>query len=278
MKLKFTYAIFSLMALALLFVNNSSGPAEVQGIDRTGGPLSPGPCQACHSSGAFSPGIDLEVLDNDTPVNTYEPGKTYTLRVTANHSGDPAGFGFQAVALKASDDSQAGAFSNPASDIQITTLAGRQYPEHSTRRESNVFEVEWEAPAAGTGEVDFYSSIVVANGAAGSGGDGAAFLNTPVTLTEGVASSTSENGLLEALHIFPNPVEDELRLQMNSNEQQDYQLLIFNLNGQLVLSQRLSVALGEQLTTVSLPEMAAGAYTLQITDGLKSSSRILLKR
>jgi len=278
MKLTFTYTLFALTALCLLFFNNSSGPAEVQGIDRTGGPLSPGPCQVCHSTGAFSPGIEVEMLDGDDPIDTYEPGKSYTLRVTATHSGSPLGFGFQAVALQAGDDSQAGNFSNPGDDVQITSLSGRQYPEHSTRSDNNTFEVDWEAPEVGTGEVDIYASVVVANGVAGSGGDGSTFLNTPVTLMEGVVNSTNTNGLLENLTVFPNPVQEELTLSLASKENATYQLIISNLQGQVVISRKMELISGEQLLAMDVSDIPAGVYSLMVTDGERSSSRKILKR
>lgn len=277
MKFRFTYTLFVLSALCLLFVNNSNGPAEVQGIDRTGSPLSPGPCQACHGSGAFSPGIEVAMLDGSDPIDTYEPGKTYTLRVTATHSGSPAGFGFQAVALQ-SDDSQAGNFTNPGDDVQITPLNGRQYPEQSNRSNTNTFEVDWQAPETGTGEVDIYASIVVANGGSGSGGDGSVFLNTPVSLSEGVVSAINTHSLLESLSVFPNPVQEELNLSIGSKENAAYLLTIHNLQGQMVNSRQIELIRGEQLFSMNVSDLPSGVYTLMVTDGERSSSRKILKR
>ena len=249
MKFKFLYTLFALAGLCFLFISNSNGPGEVQGLDRTGSPLSPGPCQACHSAGAFSPGIEVNVLEGDNPVSSYVPGESYTLRVKANHTGSPAGYGFQAVALQADDDSQAGNFSNPSTDVQITTLNGRQYPEHNKRSNNDTFEVDWEAPVEGTGDVNFYSSIVVANGSGGNAGDGSVFLNTPLTLSEAVVSTNKDNSLLESLRIFPNPVQDELNLLINSREQAQYQFFVTNLAGQVVFSRQISLGAGEQNRT-----------------------------
>jgi hypothetical protein len=277
MKLKIVYTLFILAGTAFLFLNNSSGAASVQGVDRTGSPLSPGPCQTCHSAGAFSAGIEVDMLDNGSPTTTYEAGKTYTLRVRATNSGSPAGYGFQAVALN-SDDDQVGSFGTPPSGFKITTLAGRDYVEQSSRRDENTLEIEWEAPAAGSGDVNVYASVVVANGMQGSGGDGSAFLNTPVTLSEVLSSTNDADGLLESMTIFPNPVGDVLQLALNSKENADYQLLISNMNGQVVYNQRIGLTAGEQLNTIDVSQLTPGVYSLQITDGQMRSTRALVKR
>lgn len=278
MKLRILYTLFILAGTVFLFQSNSSGAAEIQGVDRTGSPLSPAACVACHSAGTFSAGIEVEVLDGGIAVNTYEAGQTYTLKVTATHSGFPAGFGFQAIGLKNSDDSQAGNFGTPPSGIQLTTLAGGQYAEQSSRSNSNVFEIDWEAPEAGSGDVDFYAAVVVADGMNGSGGDGAAFLTSPVTLTEVVSSTADVDGLLADMTIFPNPVSDQFQLLLNSKENANYQLIIANMQGQQLLSQQVALTAGEQSQTIDISTLSKGVYTLILTDGHLSSTRRLIKQ
>ena len=279
MKSKIVYTLFALAGFAFLFTNNAAGPAEVQGVDRTGSPLSPAACVACHSAGEFSPSITVDVLDNGSSVNTYVPGQSYTLRVIAGHgSGMPAGFGFQAVALKATDDSQAGSFESAPSSIQFVELSGRQYAEQSSPSNNNTFEVEWVAPEAGTGDVNIYSAIVVADGANGSGGDGAAFLNNPLVLSETLVSTKSVDGLLEQMDIYPNPVANELRLSLNSETSGNYDLRIMNMQGQTAYAESLSLISGAQHRTVDVSQLAAGVYTVIISDGNKSSTRRLVKK
>ena len=278
MKFRIFYTFFALIGAALLWMNNSTGPASAQGLDRTGSPLSPGPCQTCHSAGAFSPTLTLEILDGGAAVTTYEPGKTYRLRVRANATGAPAGYGFQAVALAGNDDAQAGQFTNPGAGIKVTPLNGRQYAEHSMRRTSNTFEVDWTAPEAGTGDVRFYSSVVAANGNNSSGGDGSSFLTSPVAISEGAVSRTEDNDLFEAFSVFPNPVENQLNLRFRSREQGTYQLRLLNLQGQGLLERRIEVATGEQVQRLDVSTLPAGVYTVQVTDGKGVSSRKVVKR
>ncbi len=279
MKFKIIYTFFLLAGGALLLLNNSSGAAEVQNADRTNSPLSNAPCTACHSSGAFSPSVALAVLDDGNPIEQYTPGETYQLRVTANHTGSPASFGFQAVALAGSDNAQAGSFSNPPNGVQITPLNGRQYPEHSQRNESNVFEVDWTAPASGTGEVRFYSSVVAANNGAGSGGDGSAFLQQPVTIAEGEPNSSNEvPPLLSDFRAFPNPTAEVVQLELESQDAGVFAITAFNLMGQAVYRQQQAVKPGRQIIRIAVQDWPAGLYQVQISDGQRQNSLKLIKR
>ncbi len=278
MKFKLLYTLFTLLGATFLFFNNSSGPAEVQGQDRTGSPLSSAPCQACHSSGAFSPTIELELLQDGSAITEYTPGEAYTMRVTAGFSGSPEVYGFQAVALAGEDDAQAGDFDNPGNGIQITDLNGREYPEHSQRSNSNVFEVEWVAPAAGTGDVRFYSAVVTANNAAGSGGDGSTFLTEPVVITEGTASSRFTLESLDAeLALFPNPAVAQTTLSIDGAANGAYQVDLLSAQGQLL--SRQAVEAGGRKVIVHLPVDAypAGLYFVRVSQGERSAVRRLLK-
>ena len=67
------------MAWALL--SNSGGAAAVQNVDRTSSPLGVGSCGSCHGGGNYSPVISVELLDNNTVVNKYSPGKLYQVKV-----------------------------------------------------------------------------------------------------------------------------------------------------------------------------------------------------
>lgn len=278
MKFKMIYTLFTLAGLAFLFWNNSSGAAEVQGQDRTNSPLSTAPCVACHSSGAFSPSVALEVLKEGESVQEYVPGEVYTMRVTANHTGAPASFAFQAVALTGEDNLQAGEFSNPADGIQITPLADRQYPEHSRRNESNVFEVEWTAPAEGSGEVRFYSSVVAANNGSGSGGDGSAFLDDPIVLTEALTSSREQQALLPDLTVFPNPASERLQVQWETQARTAFRVEVYDLNGRLLLQQPQQAMPGVQSTVVDLTSLPQGIYQLRITDGQRQNLERFVKQ
>ena len=180
--MRIIYILFSVALATTLFMASSSGAGNVQQQDRTGGPLSSQFCGLCHATGAFNPSINVQVLDGEDAVSVYQPGQTYTLRVTITADEGAVGYGFQAVALTGADNLQAGSFT-AAMGTQVVTLNDRDYVEHSQRSAANVFEVQWQAPTTGLDDVRFYAAGVAANGNGTSANDGAARLTEPVVLT-----------------------------------------------------------------------------------------------
>lgn len=279
MKFKLLYTLFALLGGAFLFLNNSSGAGAVQGQDRTGSPLSAATCGACHGGNNFSPSIELEVLKDGEPVTAYTAGEVYTMRVSAGFSGSPSVFGFQAVALTGENDGQAGDFQNPPSGVQITDVNGREYPEHSQRSQSSVFEVEWVAPEEGTGDVRFYSSVLASNNAGGSSGDGVASLNAPIVLTEDATSSTAGRLALNAeVAIFPNPARNKATLQLSAAQAGIYQVELLSAQGQLLRTNTVEVNGANASLPVDLSALSNGLYLVRVSNGDRTAVRRLVKQ
>ena len=278
MKFKIIYTLMALAGGALLLMNNSSGAAAVQNADRTGSPLSFATCVACHTGNNFSPSVSLEVLDGEEVVTAYEPGKTYQVRVEISALDNPPSYGFQAVALTGDDNKQAGNFSNPPEGFAVSMVNGRQYPEHNQRSSEASFIIDWEAPGAGTGEVRFYASGIAANGNFASSGDGAAALDNPVVLGESLVNTREPRELFETLRLFPNPVEHELHLQLQAPAAGEYQLRLFDAQGRLMLERRLALSAGLEVQRLEVSALPAGPYALVLSDGQRSSSRMVVKK
>ena len=176
------------VVLALGLLGNSDGVAEHQGKDRTGAPGSQPACTQCHNGGNFAPqpSVMLTDLEETTDFLAYLPGQTMRLIFTVSASNAPAGYGFQATALLASN-ANAGTFSNPSSNAQLQNVGGRHIVEHNALSASNQFTVDWTAPAAGSGPVTVYYASLAANGNGGTAGD--AFAGGSMTFIEGTATS-----------------------------------------------------------------------------------------
>lgn len=269
--------LFFMLCCGVLFLGNSSGPGAVQGKDRTGGPLSEGFCGNCHAAGAFNPSMVLELLQDGDVVNGYEAGETYTMRVTITAESGVQVYGFQAVALTGDDNLQAGSFA-PVAGTQITTLNDRDYIEHSERSDSNVFEIEWTAPSTGTGEVKFYSASVSANNAAGSGGDGAVFLTSPTVLQDLTVGTNELPALATRLNAFPNPVVDQLNLQVEVTEGNRATLRVYSMLGQPMLQRDIELNAGVNNLSYDLSELAAGQYTIEISNNAAASQTMIFKK
>ena len=280
MKFRIIYLSFIVLLSTILLISFSGGPARTQGQDRTGSPLTTGgaPCQTCHSAGAFEPMLTVEILDNDVAVTSYEPEKTYMFRATIETTGSPAEFGFQSVALSGADNANAGTFGTPDADMSVAPLDGRDYFEHRSPRTEGLFEIEWTAPAAGTGDVRIYASCVAANNNNSSGGDGSVRLIDPVLLTEMTTSVGILNDQNVALDVFPNPVSDFLNVNITLEGSDRFDLRLFNNVGQLLQSESLNFNAGENRHQLDLSKLPLGIYMVQLSNGKESLTERILKQ
>ncbi len=165
-------AVLTIGAFALM--SNSSGVAHQQNKDRTGAPGSDNTCQQCHAGGSFAPAVDaFLVVEGDIALsNSYMPGATHTLVVSVNATGSPQGYGVHGTAIL-DDGSNAGTFNDQdGSDcIWLDEVDGRHIFEQNDLCSSGTFEIEWVAPAAGSGPVSVYVASIAANGNGTSAGD-----------------------------------------------------------------------------------------------------------
>lgn len=277
MKFRIIYFSFLLLFTFALFLNYRTGPANFAQEDRTGGPFSDAPCQFCHTAGAFSPNLSVEILDGENAVTAYEPGKTYTLKAVISADAAAAVFGFQTVVLKDSDNTNAGSFGDAPEGMSVIELEGRQYAEHNIPNTENTFEIEWTAPESGTGEVNIYAACVAGNNNTSNSGDGSVFLVDPVMLTELVTNAEEQKLVFTDLRLLNNPVFDVLSFKIWTTENELYQINISNISGQVIISKQLQLSDGENNGTVDLSNLPTGTYIFQITNGKAVIARKLLK-
>ena len=133
--------------------------AEQWNQDRTGAPGSNSTCSPCHNNpGNTDATSAFDVVDPATneSVTSYLAGQDYLVRMVVE-SSNASRYGAQGTAVFA-DGSNAGAFSMPASNVQLEDVNGRHIVEQNALSNSNVFEVTWTAPASGSGDAIFYMS------------------------------------------------------------------------------------------------------------------------
>jgi hypothetical protein len=280
MKVKSTLTFFALLAMTFLLMNNADGPGSVQDEDRTGSPLSSGACNVdgCHDAGVFNPSVTIELKKDNLEVDKYQPGETYNMKVTITASqGTPAAYGFQAVALKESNNGGAGSWGTIPAGMQSVTLTNtRTYVEHSTpNTASNSFECEWIAPQAGTGDVTFYAAGNAVNDDNDSSGDGA--MKTQLTITEENPDGAKEVQLLSGFTIFPNPVQEVLNFKISSRYSGEFDFRITDVNGKILQSQRLELIEGENNKEINVSNLTNGFYLIYLVDGQKMVSQKMLK-
>lgn len=280
MKINVLLTALGLLFLAFLFYGSSSGAALIQAADRTGSPVGSGSCATCHSGGNYETTVIAQVLDGETAVTEYEPGKTYTFKLTVNtDNGVPAAFGFQAVALTGEDNVNAGSFGVAALPARITLLNSRQYFEHFEPSTQNNWSIEWTAPVAGTGDVFFYAAGNAVNRNNSTSGDEPDLLDEPLVLTESVVSSVFAVATLDLeMTVFPNPVRDLLNLRIRGTENGRFQLRLFDAGGRLLRSTPVEVTGGRAEQQLAVEELPGGLYFLQLSDGQRVKGMVVRKQ
>ncbi|MBU6325381.1 MAG: T9SS type A sorting domain-containing protein [Bacteroidetes bacterium] len=250
MKRKILTGVF-LSALGFLLLNSSNGAGASQNADRTGGPVANGNCNGCHSGGTVIPTVTVGLFDGLLPVTSYTPGKSYTLRIIVLGLGYPR-YGFQTVAL-ASGNVNAGTITAGSTGTRAVTINSRIYGEHSTPSSTGTFDLNWKAPAAGTGTVNFYTAGL---GAANPSGDNGDKGNTN-TLTISEAAGTSVSApQMGSMHFGPNPVAEVMHFYGSAWSN----ISVYNLQGQL---QARFTGMHE---SINLSTLTSGVYLLQAED------------
>jgi len=180
MKKRFIYTVFSTALVVVLFLSNSNGPTAGGAGARTGAP-GEGLCTNCHGGGsAGGVGITIQLLSGGSPVFSYVPGQSYTLRIQM--TGGNSCYGAQATVLRNSNNTTAGTLSGASAGAAIRNFGARTYLEHTTQSSTGLFTATWVAPAGGTGNVTIYAAGIACNGSTGSNGDNG--INGSIVISE----------------------------------------------------------------------------------------------
>ena len=289
---KTIYTIFLSVGAFVLLLSNAGGKAALGNEGMTGAPgdskLANGTaitCQSCHNSGAFNPTAKIEFFDEagTVAVTKYEPTKNYTIRVTVTATGSPAAYGFQMIDIRKSNSANVKGFLPTASQltgIQITNLttgnqANRSYAEQNSRRTSNIFNVKWKAPVAGTGGVVFYAVGNAVNGNSAENGDnGTASVNAEFTE---LTSSTPELAATINMTLSPNPITEGVVLSLSSKASKNIQLRVADISGRTVLIENHAIQAGENNLKLDVSALVKGAYMIQVIDNQDIISKKIIK-
>lgn len=277
--MRFFYFLF-IAVLTFVFLNaSSSGPAAVQGRDRTGSPIANGNCSNCHFGGDFGTSVIAQLLKDSVEVDNYIPGETYQFRISIPTTIKPSSYGFQAVALTGEDNTSAGSFSAIPSNTQVTTTNNRDYFENSQRLPDSTYTVDWIAPESGTGDVRFYAAGNAVNNANASNGDDPAVLDQALTITESTVNSLFDRSRINLdWQIFPNPVSTILFLNLEASKQEDYTLRVVDLQNRVLRMESWSVKAGTQTWRMDAEDLRPGLYLIQLINNNQVFSRKFVKQ
>ena len=244
-------------SLLLLFMSNKNGRAKVGGEGNTGAPGDKSYfCSDCHKDNTYSITLELTIADtNGVAVTSYFPGQTYqiTLKIKPDGMTVPAVYGFQMIGLEDKTNTPLNGFLNPVAGTQLTVLKNRQYAEHSKPSASNIFLINWKAPATNLGDVTFYTAMVAANNNGGNTGDKA--IKTKITIPS--ATSSTDNLVESVVSFYPNPLYQQLNIS-GSFSRIPVQVRMTDLQGKAHLF--------DYKPALDVSNWAAGVYVVQVLD------------
>ena len=276
--------IFSAFATILLFINNATGPINVQQAGYTGAPGDqPNTCTTCHNTGTYGASATLQIFDSlgTTLVTKYALGRQYTIRMTINvTSGTPTAYGFQMIDIRKSDNTNVKGFLpkvQQAANIGIDTIktSNRVYAEHNAKLTSNVINVKWKAPSTDLGNIVFYGAGNAVNSNFNFQGD-----NGTPSVSVQLASPTSRvNDLAEnvSIQLSPNPTPSQVAIQIDSKKSKAVKIQVLDLAGRMVISDNWNINIGNNQKSIDLNSFAKGAYMIQIIENQDIISKKIIK-
>jgi hypothetical protein len=235
-------------------------------------------CTGCHAGSAAS-GAGFNVLEWADGINEYTPGETYTIQLAMTDASNKNGF--QLVALKASDNTQAGAIvvTDEVRTQLLNGAAGKQYLGHrAAGNSSSMWSFDWTAPATNVGNVVFYVATNKTNSNGQASGDLIRLSQHTFAAPQSGVSLTAYEQIHASLHIFLNKAEGKIAINFTSDESEPLHVNILNSQGQSVLSHSLGMSYpGENNKEVRLNQtMSAGIYFVNFFVGNKAYSEKIL--
>ena len=164
-------------------------------------------CTGCHSgSSNTGPGTINYLIGNGT--NAYSPNELYTI-VFSMDEEDVNQFGFQTVALKASNNSNAGAFFlTDEENTRLMSGMGRSYVGHTVCGAdvdppgSIQWSFNWQAPDSDVGNINFYLSSLATNHNHSTSGDHTYTQVITMSYNDVVLGDLDGNGTINILDVI----------------------------------------------------------------------------
>ncbi len=275
----FLVAVFATLNFTTVNSKITSPPAG-----SSGDPVNTGTCSqsGCHNGSAQTHGsndltLTIGTGNPATPLNnsfTYTPGTTYNIGFLIN--AFTGRYGFQMVALNASD-AMAGSFSvTNAATTKINTASTRQYVGHLNASSTKSWVYKWNAPASG-GTVTFYYTYNTANNDDLSTGD--AIFKGSVTIESSPSGVEDISSKVADLNIFPNPISNEFGISFNLKEANHVSSHLYSLDGkvvkQLINEKRGEGSFNQQFDA---SDLVAGIYLVKLNVGEASVTRKIVKQ
>jgi hypothetical protein len=260
-KILLVTVVLTLFGISIPTLQSSSSGTPSDG--RTGSPGDGG--KTCATAGCHN-GTAQEVsgiLSSNVPAEGYTPGETYSITVTVDQGGNK---GF-IVSPQKEDGTLLGSLTAGAGNQRV----GGKYITHTSpiATSTAVWNFTWTAPAAGTGNVDFYGAFA---------NNRTLVRKTKLTVSEKVASGINSNASITGLRMYPNPnISQDLSLSFELKKSVNLKIELIDITGKSALELFTGVEnSGNFNQKFKIPSLTSGLYFLRVQAGEDVLTRKLL--
>lgn len=216
--------------------------------------------------------INFASIVNDSSNTLYTPGQTYFGSLELSNGASV--YGFQMIALNASN-AQAGAYEvTDAIHTQITNAGSRQYIGHKDASSNKVFNFKWTAPSTSQ-NVTFYFASVFGNGNGMNTGD--EIYNGKVAVSSEV-SRIEEISAVSSLNVYPTQTMSTVAVKLNAMVAQPAEIKLVDMTGKVVkILHNGDLQTGENEFLFHIAEVPQGNYLLSVLAGNENSTKHIMK-
>lgn len=262
--MKKRYYLFGLLAITSLILLQSYSGNEIKNTGGspagyTGSPGDGRDCADCHGG---SSSTVSNWITSDIPAEGYTPGTTYNITVTVSGSGKK---GYEVSPQNTSGDLLGTLIAGTGSKL----VGSGKYVTQSNASNSNpkVWNFQWTAPVAGTGEVTFYGAFTVTEPVTKL-----STLTVPEKSTIGIPENHPGN-----MVIYPNPSANNVNVSYFLLNNENVKISVYSLDGKLI-----SVPVNEMQTegqhNLQVNNLQSGIYLVVLqTSSKKSIEKIVIE-
>lgn len=243
----------------------SSGPPD----GKAGDPPEYADCTQCHSTYPVNSGIGTLQFLNLPPE--YHPDSVYTFTISLENPGQRI-WGFEMTPLL-EDESRGGWLTPLDANVQVSSPGNpdRDYAKHTTTGNfagaaSASWQVQWTAPPASSGSVEFYLAGNAGNGDGSFNGDYIYTVDNVIPeailgVSDPILSLPQTQTLLDA---YPNPFNPTITVDLQGAPGETIQLQVLNLQGQLLNHHQLEFNTGGVTSIhMNLTDQPSGLYIVR---------------
>jgi hypothetical protein len=89
----------------------------------------------------------------------------------------------------------------------------------------------------------------------------------------GPTAITSTESIINNVTLYPNPTKDKINLSYSIKESGNYSVQIVDLLGKVVSTQTIHALQGNNRLSIDIPTLAAGTYSLNLSNGTQSAAQ-----